>query len=84
MLAFANALDHEVIGVRQDDRTPGLLPALDQARRVGARSENDQVVLTLRGEGDLELEIWALERKKPLFESTFDIEIAVEHGEEEV
>jgi 2-phospho-L-lactate/phosphoenolpyruvate guanylyltransferase len=33
-LAFAYALDHEVIAVRQNAQTPGLIPALDQARRV--------------------------------------------------
>jgi 2-phospho-L-lactate/phosphoenolpyruvate guanylyltransferase len=45
VLAFANALDHEVIGVRQDDRTPGLLPALDQARRVGAVNRFDATLI---------------------------------------
>ena len=44
-LAFANALDHEVIGVRQDDRTPGLLPALYQARRVGAVNRFDATLI---------------------------------------
>jgi len=33
-LAFAYSLDHEVIAVHQHAQTPGLIPALDQARRV--------------------------------------------------
>jgi 2-phospho-L-lactate guanylyltransferase len=44
-LAFAHALDHEVIAVRQDARTPGLLPALDQARRVGAINQFDAALV---------------------------------------
>jgi 2-phospho-L-lactate guanylyltransferase len=35
-LAFAHALDHEIIAVRQREDSPGLLPALDQARHVSA------------------------------------------------
>ena len=35
-LAFAHALDHEIIAVRQHPDTPGLLPALDQARHASA------------------------------------------------
>lgn len=34
-LAFAHSLDSEVIGVRQHLHTPGLIPALNQARAVG-------------------------------------------------
>lgn len=33
-LAFAHSLDSEAIGVRQRSDTPGLIPALDQARAV--------------------------------------------------
>jgi 2-phospho-L-lactate guanylyltransferase len=33
-LAFAHSLDSEVIGVRQCPETPGLIPALNQARAV--------------------------------------------------
>ena len=31
--------------------------------------------ITLEGKGDLELELWALSKKKQLFETTFDLEL---------
>lgn len=36
VLAFAHSIDHEVINVRQDSNAPGLVPALNQARRVSS------------------------------------------------
>jgi len=45
VLAFAHAIDHEVIGIRQNDPTPGLIPALDQARRVGAVNRFDALLI---------------------------------------
>ena len=45
VLAFAHAIDHEVIGIRQNGETPGLIPALDQARRVGAVNRFDELLI---------------------------------------
>lgn len=44
-LAFAYALDHEVISIRQDARTPGLIPALEQARHVSIVNRFDAMVV---------------------------------------
>lgn len=60
-----------------------LADALDREhmQKVGdvtARLQDGRAVLCLQGEGDLGLEIWALDRKKPLFEKTFDLEVEVE------
>lgn len=44
-LAFAYALDHEVIAVRQHAQSPGLLPALDQARRVSIVNHFDTTLV---------------------------------------
>ena len=44
-LAFAHAIDHEVIGIRQSEQSPGLIPALEQARRVGAVNRFDALLI---------------------------------------
>jgi 2-phospho-L-lactate/phosphoenolpyruvate guanylyltransferase len=44
-LAFSHAIDHEVIGIRQNQQTPGLIPALEQARRVGAVNRFDALLI---------------------------------------
>jgi 2-phospho-L-lactate/phosphoenolpyruvate guanylyltransferase len=44
-LAFAYALDHEVIAVRQSQDRPGLIPALDQARRVSIVNQFETTVV---------------------------------------
>ena len=44
-LAFAYALDHEVIAVRQHRETPGLIPALNQARRVSIVNQFDTTLV---------------------------------------
>ena len=63
-----------------------LADALDREhmQKVGdvtARLHDSSVELSLEGEGDLELEIWALGRKKLLFEETFGLEVAVTRQE---
>ena len=63
ILRLADALDREHMQKVQD---------------VTAQIRDGRVVLSLQGEGDLALEIWALDRKKPLFEKTFDLEVGVE------
>lgn len=44
-LAFAYALDHEVIAVRQDLNPSGLIPALEQARRVSVANQFDTTLV---------------------------------------
>lgn len=44
-LAFACALDHEVIAVQQCRETPGLIPALNQARRVSIVNQFDATLV---------------------------------------
>ena len=44
-LGFAYALDHEVIAVRQHDETPGLIPALNLARRVSIVNQFDTTLV---------------------------------------
>lgn len=64
-----------------------LADALDRehtqkVRDVTTRIRKRRVELSLRGARDLELEVWALERKKPLFEKTFEYEVTVNDEEE--
>lgn len=68
ILRLADALDRE---------------HMQKVQSVAARPKKKRVTLTLEGEGDFELETWALERKKSLFETTFEREVIVK-GEEEV
>jgi 2-phospho-L-lactate guanylyltransferase len=44
-LAFAHALDHEIIAVPQDRKRPGLLAALDQARHVSVVNQFETMVI---------------------------------------
>ena len=39
--------------------------------------DDEHMEIELEGDGDFELERWALERKKGLFEKTFGLEIVV-------
>jgi hypothetical protein len=40
------------------------------------------VELSLEGDGDLELERWALDRKKRLFEETFGLKVTIMSDED--
>ena len=62
ILRVADALDREHI---------------QNVRDVRIEIENERMEIELVGEGDFELEKWALERKKSLFEETFGLEIGV-------
>jgi len=60
-----------------------LADALDREHRqrvseVSVRIESGFVTLAPRGEGDLALEMWALEKKAELFRTTFDLDVVVE------
>ena len=44
---------------------------------VAIQVDDERMEIELEGEGDFELERWALERKKGLFEKTFGLEIVV-------
>ena len=44
-LAFAHGLDHEIIPVRQHAESPGLIPALEQARHVGLVNQFETVLI---------------------------------------
>ena len=61
ILRIADALDREHMQKVQD---------------VGVEIRDGSVELSLEGEGDLELELWALAKKKPLFETTFGYQVA--------
>jgi exopolyphosphatase/guanosine-5'-triphosphate,3'-diphosphate pyrophosphatase len=62
ILRLADALDRE---------------HLQKVTDVSARTRDGRVELYLDGDGDLELERWALDRKKRLFEETFGLKVTV-------
>jgi exopolyphosphatase/guanosine-5'-triphosphate,3'-diphosphate pyrophosphatase len=62
ILRIADALDREHVQNVSD---------------ITVEIDDERIVIELEGEGDFELERWAIERKKALFEKTFDLEIVV-------
>lgn len=62
ILRVADALDREHV---------------QNVRDIAVETSDAQVEIDLEGEGDFELERWALERKKGLFEKTFGLQIVV-------
>jgi exopolyphosphatase/guanosine-5'-triphosphate,3'-diphosphate pyrophosphatase len=62
ILRVADALDREHVQSVSD---------------IVAEIDDDHMEIVLEGEGEFELERWALERKKGLFERTFGLEIVV-------
>lgn len=62
ILRVADALDREHV---------------QSVRGLRAELEDEHMEIELQGEGDFELERWALDRKKGLFEKTFGLEIGV-------
>ncbi len=67
ILRLADALDRE---------------HLQKVTDVSAETRDGRVMLSLEGDGDLELERWALDRKKRLFEETFGLKVTVTSDEE--
>jgi exopolyphosphatase/guanosine-5'-triphosphate,3'-diphosphate pyrophosphatase len=67
ILRLADALDRE---------------HLQKVTEVSAETRDGRVELSLEGDGDLELERWALDRKKRLFEETFDLKVTVTSDED--
>ena len=63
ILRIADALDREHLG---------------KVKEVDARVGRDGVTLLVRGQGDIALEIWTVERKAGLFETTLRKKIVVE------
>lgn len=82
------ALDEEDRGrVTQLSAILRLADALDRehmqkVKAVSAAVRDSRVELTLEGDGDLELELWALAKKKPLFESTFGYQVTAAKKED--
>ena len=62
ILRVADALDREHV---------------QNVRDLAIEIDDEHMEIELEGEGDFELERWALERKKGLFEEMFDLEIVV-------
>jgi exopolyphosphatase/guanosine-5'-triphosphate,3'-diphosphate pyrophosphatase len=62
MLRVADALDRE---------------HREKVKRVAVKVRDDEVVLDMKGEGDLELERWAVRKKAELFEKTFRRELRI-------
>lgn len=67
ILRLADALDRE---------------HLQNVTDVSAETCDGRVELSLEGEGDLELERWALDRKKRLFEEMFGLKVVITSDEE--
>jgi exopolyphosphatase/guanosine-5'-triphosphate,3'-diphosphate pyrophosphatase len=67
ILRLADALDRE---------------HLQKVTDVFANIRDGSVELSLEGDGDLELERWALDRKKRLFEETFGLKVSVTSDED--
>ena len=61
-MRIADALDREHLGKVKD---------------VDARVGRDNVTLLVRGQGDIALEIWTVERKAALFEQALRKKIAI-------
>jgi hypothetical protein len=55
---------------------------MQKVKTVSAVIRNSRVELTLEGDGDLELELWALAKKKPLFETTFGYQVTATRKED--
>jgi exopolyphosphatase/guanosine-5'-triphosphate,3'-diphosphate pyrophosphatase len=62
ILRIADALDREHV---------------QSVRDLAIEVDEGHMEIELKGEGSFELERWALERKKALFEETFDLEITI-------